>query len=115
MGQSTEALASKIGVLPQTLRGRLCRFGSYFGLMPTTLANGRLSWPDDGEAVLRELADTPEQQAVLHARTEKMRTAKSQIRAEKAVTAARAAKALKAAKVATRRKPRKVSAITVAA
>ena len=47
MENTTEALARKIGVAPQTVRARLCRFGHYFGAKPVKLPNGRLWWPDD--------------------------------------------------------------------
>lgn len=44
---STEALAEELLVKPASIRVRLCRTGSYFGLVPTKLPNGRLSWPGD--------------------------------------------------------------------
>lgn len=44
---TTEALASQIGIKPGSIRVRLCRTGSYFGLKPTKLPNGRLLWPGD--------------------------------------------------------------------
>ncbi len=44
---TTETLATQCGVLPQSIRVRLCRSGSYFGVKPRKLANGRLMWPDD--------------------------------------------------------------------
>mgnify|MGYP001336690872 CR=1 FL=1 len=44
---STEALADLCHVKPPSIRVRLCRTGSYFGLIPKKLPNGRLSWPGD--------------------------------------------------------------------
>jgi hypothetical protein len=46
--RTTESLAADIGVKPATIRVRLCRTGSYFGLHPRKLPNGRLLWPEDG-------------------------------------------------------------------
>lgn len=47
MPHTTESLANKLGIRPQTIRARLCRTGSYFGEKPHTLPNGRLWWKDD--------------------------------------------------------------------
>lgn len=44
---STETLAEQCHVKPASVRVRLCRTGSYFGLIPKKLPNGRLSWPGD--------------------------------------------------------------------
>lgn len=41
----TAAFAAANGVMPQSVRARVCRFGSYFGIIPKKLANGRLMWP----------------------------------------------------------------------
>jgi len=49
MGQSTEELATKNHVKPESIRVRLCRTGSYFGRVPRKLENGRLDWPNDEE------------------------------------------------------------------
>lgn len=49
---STEELASGINILPQSIRKRLCQTGSYFGLRPLKLPNGRLLWPADSIAQL---------------------------------------------------------------
>lgn len=46
MANTTEALANRLGIKPQTIRARLCRTGSYFGEKPHTLPNGRLWWED---------------------------------------------------------------------
>ena len=44
---TTEALAERIGLRPASIRSRMSRTGSYFGLQPRRLANGRLLWPAD--------------------------------------------------------------------
>ena len=43
---TAEFAASRL-VLPQSVRKRLCQTGSYFGIRPIKLPNGRLSWPSD--------------------------------------------------------------------
>lgn len=43
----TEILAERIGIKSTSIRVRLCRTGSYFGLRPIKLPNGRLIWPAD--------------------------------------------------------------------
>lgn len=47
MKQTTDDLASKLGIKPQSIRARLSLTGSYFGLTPKKLPNGRLLWPAD--------------------------------------------------------------------
>lgn len=42
---SAEQFATLNQVKSQTVRARLCRTGSYFGIRPLKLANGRLAWP----------------------------------------------------------------------
>ena len=42
---SAEQFASLNQVKSQSVRARLCRTGSYFGIRPLKLANGRLAWP----------------------------------------------------------------------
>ena len=43
---STEAFGAAIGgIKPQSIRVQLCRTGSYFGIRPSKLPNGRLAWP----------------------------------------------------------------------
>ncbi len=42
---SAEQFAALNQVKAQTVRARLCRTGSYFGIRPLKLANGRLAWP----------------------------------------------------------------------
>ena len=41
---TTEELAARLGLRPQSIRARLCRTGSYFGLRPVVLPNRRLLW-----------------------------------------------------------------------
>ena len=38
-------ITQKLGIQPQSIRARLCRTGSYFGVRPTKAPNGRLLWP----------------------------------------------------------------------
>lgn len=42
---SAEQFAALNQVVAQTVRARLCRTGSYFGVVPLKLASGRLAWP----------------------------------------------------------------------
>ena len=42
--QSTEQFAALNQVKAQSVRARLCRTGSYFGVKPKKLANGRTAW-----------------------------------------------------------------------
>ena len=42
---SVEQFACLNQVKPQTVRSRLCKSGSYFGVLPLKLANGRLAFP----------------------------------------------------------------------
>ena len=44
---STEDLAERLGVKPQTLRAAFCRQGHYFGIRPVKLPNRMLRWPAD--------------------------------------------------------------------
>lgn len=39
--------ARTMGIHPQSIVAHLCRHGSYFGIKPFKLPNGRLMWPDD--------------------------------------------------------------------
>ena len=43
---SAEQFAALNQVKAQSVRARLCRLGSYFGIVPMKLANGRLAWPN---------------------------------------------------------------------
>jgi hypothetical protein len=45
--QPTEQLAQAIGIKASSIRTRLCKTGSYFGIKPRKLNNGRLLWPSD--------------------------------------------------------------------
>lgn len=42
---SAEQFAALNQVKAQSVRARLCRTGSYFGVVPLKLASGRLAWP----------------------------------------------------------------------
>jgi hypothetical protein len=55
MQLTTEQLAAQLGLRAASLRHRVCVAGSYFGVRPTKLANGRLLWP--GDSVERLIAD----------------------------------------------------------
>ena len=44
---NTRDLATRLGKQPQTLVARVCRTGSYFGLVPQKLPCGSLVWPED--------------------------------------------------------------------
>ena len=43
---NTEAFATLNMIKPQSVRARVTRFGSYFGIKPVKLASGRNAWPD---------------------------------------------------------------------
>lgn len=45
--QPTEQLAASLGIKASSIRTRLCKTGSYFGLKPRKLTNGRLLWPSN--------------------------------------------------------------------
>lgn len=47
MQQTTATLASRLGIQAQSIRASVSRHGSYYGLKPTRLPNGRLLWPED--------------------------------------------------------------------
>jgi len=47
MGISTAQFAARRLVKPESVVSRLCRMGSYFGVRPIKLENGRLLWPDE--------------------------------------------------------------------
>jgi hypothetical protein len=44
---TTEQLAEKLHVKPNTIRSALCRTGSYMGIRPVKLPNRFLAWPED--------------------------------------------------------------------
>lgn len=43
---SCEEFARLNKIKPQSVRARICREGSYFGVVPRRLLNGRLAFPD---------------------------------------------------------------------
>ncbi len=54
LGFSTSELARHLGMTSGAMRVRLCETGSYFGLKPERLPNGRLLWPADSLERLKE-------------------------------------------------------------
>ena len=42
---TTEALAVRAGLLPQSIRTAYCRLGHWCGIRPIKLPNRRLMWP----------------------------------------------------------------------
>ena len=60
-GLSTAQLANGSLSTPGTVRVRYCQTGSYFGIKPLKLPNGRLLWPRDSLARLAAFkAEKPE-------------------------------------------------------
>jgi hypothetical protein len=57
MRLTTETLAAQLGVKPCSIRSHLCRKGSYFGLRPQRLPNGRLLWPENAVDLLLKKTD----------------------------------------------------------
>ncbi|SFU49428.1 hypothetical protein SAMN05216339_10346 [Nitrosomonas eutropha] len=53
-GLTTEQLAEKLSMRAASIRSGFCRNGSYFGLTPLKLPNGRLLWPADSVQKLLE-------------------------------------------------------------
>jgi len=51
---TTEDLANSLGGKPGSIRVRLCETGSYYGIKPHKLPNGRLLWPADSVQQLIE-------------------------------------------------------------
>lgn len=51
---NTKKFADSIGVEPDTPRRGYQRNGSYLGIKPTKLENGRLLWPADAVAKLAD-------------------------------------------------------------
>lgn len=49
---TTEQLAIELAMEAQSIRKRLSQTGSYFGLRPLKLPNGKLRWPADAIAQL---------------------------------------------------------------
>ena len=56
MGINTEEFAARRLVKPESVISRLCRTGSYFGVRPRKLENGRLLWPEDEPAAIEGTA-----------------------------------------------------------
>jgi len=55
--KTTDVFAAECGVKPGTVRVRLSRTGSYFGVRPRKLPSGRLIWPDNGQDQLLALTE----------------------------------------------------------
>jgi len=55
---STEEFAARAMVKPESIRVHYSKRGSYCGVIPTKLKNGRLLWPDDA---VERLAQRPEE------------------------------------------------------
>jgi len=49
---TTEQLALILGMKPQTLRKHHSEFGSYYGIRPSKLPNGKLRWPSNALDIL---------------------------------------------------------------
>lgn len=60
MDITTEALAASLGLKAASIRHRVCMTGSYFGVRPHKLLNGRLLWPADS---VQRLAAPPQKSA----------------------------------------------------
>ncbi len=50
---TTEDLAGQLGLKPETIRKAAAKSGSYYGIVPQKLPNGRLIWPGDALARLK--------------------------------------------------------------
>ena len=50
---TTAQFAAELGLRPDSLRRRVQIDGSYYGVQPLKLPNGRLSWPADALQVLK--------------------------------------------------------------
>jgi len=44
---TTEVVAQILSMRPQSIRKRFAQTGSYFGMRPSKLPNGKLRWPAD--------------------------------------------------------------------
>lgn len=51
---STKQFADALDLRPQSIRKRYSQTGSYFGVIPQRLPNGRLRWPADAANRLLE-------------------------------------------------------------
>lgn len=54
-GFTTPELARHCGITAEGLRVHLCKRGSYYGLIPERMPNGRLLWPADSMERLKAL------------------------------------------------------------
>lgn len=54
---TTETFAAELALKPQSLRKRYSQTGSYFGICPIKLPNGRLRWPADAVERLLSMGD----------------------------------------------------------
>jgi hypothetical protein len=59
-GVSTDEIAAHHDVRPSTVRERVCREGSYWGLVPRRRANGRLEFHPRYREILRRVAKQQE-------------------------------------------------------
>jgi hypothetical protein len=57
---TTAQLAENCLVNPNSIRVALCRTGSYFGIRPEKLPNGRLAWPADWKEKMRPSGRKPQ-------------------------------------------------------
>lgn len=64
---TTNDFAKPFGIKGTSIHRRVCLTGSYFGVTPTKLPNGRLLWPDD--AVEQLISQRQKKQEVRHATT----------------------------------------------
>ena len=51
---NTHELAILLGIKPESIRHRVCVTGSYYGLRPEKLPNGRLRWPAESHDLLKK-------------------------------------------------------------
>jgi hypothetical protein len=65
MGRSTEQFAASKLVKPESVVSRLCRTGTYFGVIPRKLENGRLEWPDEPKPTAASIAHGVDQEAAI--------------------------------------------------
>lgn len=58
-GLSTADLAKRLHIQPHSLRAALNTRGSYYGITPIRLPNGRLDWPGDSMERLTQAVHKP--------------------------------------------------------
>lgn len=56
---NTAELARQLGINAQSIRTRLFRINSYFGIVPDRLPNRRLLWPAEAVTILNNLKNNP--------------------------------------------------------